>query len=289
MNRLRDLWSIHTLVVLWLIVPTALAMITGNDAWMLAIVPLLAVAAIHHKLRPQLAAHIAVAALATAGAGLVGAPSEDLPDEVADNTAAIATLDETAAAASDTRTRLADNEDVPIAGPCDAALASLDQLRYVGGLPAVVGGSERLHIVATLAEAIIDCQEVTDNPDSDTGTGAVTLPAGLCDAVSDALAGVWRHGDGTYLTQADDGWYTTVTCPQRISADADQWTLATFAYWPDHTDSFTAAQTAIGAADLGIDAVLIWPTGAGQFPADWDGPEAGEHYWVGTLEAAVIR
>ncbi|MYD86439.1 MAG: hypothetical protein F4Y14_09860 [Acidobacteria bacterium] len=155
---------LHTVLVLWLIVPTALAMITGNDAWLLAIVPLLAIVAVRDHLRPKLLHYAAAAALAVASAAHVGAVSTDLPDEVADNTAAIEALDETATAADSTRQAFADGEDLPIAGPCDLVLASLDQLRYIGGLPAVAGGAERLHIIDTLVSAILECANPDDTP-----------------------------------------------------------------------------------------------------------------------------
>ena len=115
----------------------------------------------------------------------------------------------------------------------------------------------------------------------------MTHPHDICQRVAEALVSAgWRHGDGTYLQQDDKGWFTTVTCPQRLDPTVNQWTLATWAYWPDHNDRFTAAQAAVAKADLGVTGVLLWPSGPAQFPAH-DGAESGENYYQGSLMIAT--
>lgn len=115
------------------------------------------------------------------------------------------------------------------------------------------------------------------------------MPHDICERVADALESAgWRHGDGTYLEQDDKGWFTTVACPMRLSEEVEQFTLATFAYWPDHYDSFQAAQAAVGKADLGVNGFLLWPTGPAQFPPN-DGAESSENYYHGTLEVSLFE
>ncbi len=114
------------------------------------------------------------------------------------------------------------------------------------------------------------------------------LPDKLCPAVTEALTSAgWTQGSAV-VTQTDTGAFTTAACPITVDADAGIYELAEFSYWPDKQSSFEAAQAAVAKADLGVDGVLTWPTGPEQFPADWDGPEAGENYYAGTLELSEV-
>lgn len=289
----------HIVAVVWLVAVVALVLFGQPLAAVIVFAAgaaLLAVKQWTGNLKPDELIGAVVVALAVAVAGHVAHTAvgdtvgTDITDQVDDNTAAIETLDQTAAAASDARTRLANDENVPIAGPCDLVLASLDQLRYVGGLPAVAGGQERLHIVDTLVDAIVDChadQNADNGDDNDDGTTAATPTQTTCDAITDALSSAgWTDGSAI-VTQKDTGAFTTVACPITVDADSGIYELAEFSYWTDEQASFDAVQAAVQKADLGVDGVLTWPTGPGEFPADWDGPEAGENYYHGTIELSV--
>lgn len=165
-------WVFHMFTVLWLIVPTGLVLYTGNANFLLLIVPLFALLYIRDRFDILNVQHVAIAAAVVAFALLGWAVNntwladpyntESIKQEVEDNTEAIRNLDTTAAAAADIRQRIADDENEPIAGPCDLALASLDQLRYVGGLPVTPDGDDRLHIITTLASALVDCHTPDD-------------------------------------------------------------------------------------------------------------------------------
>lgn len=96
----------------------------------------------------------------------------------------------------------------------------------------------------------------------------------------------WR--EGTLIPrQADKGVFFVYDPPLKVSDN--QHTYAGWAYWPDQRDTYDAARKAIGAANLGVNGVLLWPERTGYFPDDWNGPEAGEHYNGGTIEIATME
>ena len=162
-------WVLHLVTVLWLIVPTFLVLFTGNANFLLLIVPLLALLYIRDRFDIPNILHtalpVAIVAFALIGWAVnntwLADPynTESIKQEVEDNTEAIHNLDITAEVATDARQRIADGENVPIAGPCDLALASLDQLRFIGGLPVTPDGDDRLHIITTLADALLTCHD----------------------------------------------------------------------------------------------------------------------------------
>ncbi|MYC31583.1 MAG: hypothetical protein F4X64_00205 [Chloroflexi bacterium] len=82
---------------------------------------------------------------------------DDLREDVEENTAALATIDAVAAQASDARDQFAAAGDEPIAEPCEAALAALDRLRYVGGEPVLAEADKRQDALSDLATALISC------------------------------------------------------------------------------------------------------------------------------------
>lgn len=116
----------------------------------------------------------------------------------------------------------------------------------------------------------------------------VKLPSGLGEKIADALetAG-WRNGPGTFLQDDDKGWFTVFDKPLRVSDN--QVTVVQWAYWTDENDSYQAARRAVGGLELGISGLLIWPSSPGQFPADWNGPEAGSNYYHGSIDVAVME
>ena len=112
----------------------------GPDGLSSALAPVLAVAV------AGLTAHVT-----TIGDG------ESIQDEVDDNTAAIEQIDEVQAAAADARRRAADDENLPVASPCDMVLAGFDRLSPWFGELAVSGGEERLHTAGDFARAVTEC------------------------------------------------------------------------------------------------------------------------------------
>ena len=114
------------------------------------------------------------------------------------------------------------------------------------------------------------------------------LPGNTGRKIASALESAgWREGPGTFLQQADKGWFSVFDPPLRVSDT--QSTIVTWAYWSDEDADYKAARKAVGELSLGINGVLIWPQAPGQFPADWDGPEAGENYYHGSIAIALME
>ncbi|MDE0648953.1 MAG: hypothetical protein OXI12_01240, partial [Gammaproteobacteria bacterium] len=258
----------HIAAVVWLVAVVALILLGQPLAGVIVFAAGAAVLAVLRwtdSLKPDELVSAVVVALAVAVAGHVAHTAvgdtvgTDITDQVDDNTTAIAALDQTAEAAAGYRSELADGEE-PLADACDVLLASLDQLRFVGGEPVTAGGEERLHIVAMLARAVDEC--AANNGDGDGAVDAAGAPTdATCTAVTAALTSAgWTDGSAV-VTQKDTGAFTTVACPITVDADAGIFELAEFSYWTDEQPSFEAAQAAVAKADPGVSGVLTWPTG----------------------------
>ena len=163
----------HIAAVAWLVAVVALILFGYPLAGVIVFaagVAALAVLRWTDSLKPDELIGAMAVALAVAVAGHVthtavgdtAGVGEDIAEQVDDNTDAIAVLDQAAEAAAGYRSALADGEE-PLTDACDELLASLDQLRFVGGEPVTAGGEERLHIVATLARAVGECAAIGDD------------------------------------------------------------------------------------------------------------------------------
>ncbi|MXY80069.1 MAG: hypothetical protein F4Y94_10390, partial [Chloroflexi bacterium] len=116
------------------------------------------------------------------------------------------------------------------------------------------------------------------------------LPHRIVDRLAAALAGAgWTDGAGAFITQDDDAWFVTHDPPLPVAGGTDQWILADYAYWPDKRDTYQAGRAAVAAADLGATGMILYSEADREFPPDWDGPEAGEHFWGGQISIALTE